>query len=1086
MADVSFVGDDADLSSPDIVVHNPNGPTPKANAPVGNASPAGAPGAGSPGGWSYNDFAGVKGASSIQVPAQAAGQAGGAPAGGGWSYADFAGAPKDESGPLSNAPNDSYLSGALKGAATAAIRAAGSAAGGFAGDLGSLTDYLMARGQSAVTGEDVNSILQRFAQQRAQVAADEAKNIGVSPGVDLPTSEQMASPILSRTGEYEPTSEPGRIAQTALQAGLSALGPGGGAGSARTLAAAAPAVAASAGVGQGVSDVTGSPLAGIVASLAAGPAYEATKAGVTRVAQPIAAGLPGRIGEGASENMAANELGNSATDLSAARQSLSNPQPELVEGSQPTTGQLTGDMGLLSLERSKRNVGDNGLAFNQREAQQNAARLAQIGSVAHPNADALAAPNAFRARFTRLDTALRQAVDELTRRAQVGAEGLGKGAPAEARGNTIRRAVEGAREAARAEKTRLYEAIDPENKLNIVAQDVRDGAKRIAGELGPYDEPMAGKEASIFKDAAGMPDVMKFNDLRAFDKRVTTAMREAKRGGDFEGHRRLSQLKGAVQDAIDQGVENQIAYEVGALARGEVRTQDTIEHRLAEDWNLGASSGRESDAGAMVAQSGNRAEPLAEMDASGAFGPGGAKSNLQRGPSEAQSGARVSQATGGEPVSEGDLRTKWGLVSGEKGAPEEPPLEPNFDASAANRLARAKETHQEYARTYREGPVTRAIATGGFKDNYNMLEGAVPDAAVVKGDKGYETVRAFLKASKNDPDAIGAMADHVLDPLRHGAILADSGALSPSKFAKWKVDYGPAIRAIDEALPGFSDRFASAAKASDAMMEAGRIREQAVDTFQKSEAGKLLGDLGKNEPVEVENAVGKVLTDQNHGPTRMAELVSQAEASGSGALDGLRKAGVDWMLRKFSTTAEAGTSGKTLISGAAFQKFVVDNRAMLGKLYGSDGLGRLAAVAKDLERANRPITATRIKGSPGTAHDIGASAGKHGGSHSGGALSMLGGIIAAHEMGFHNHYALAAGAAASLGRYAINTLRSAGRERADELVRDALLNPERAKLLLSKLPENPDSGKWLALGRSLRRELIAGPAINRSKGKRAK
>jgi hypothetical protein len=417
---------------------------------------------------------------------------------------------------------------------------------------------------------------------------------------------------------------------------------------------------------------------------------------------------------------------------------------------------------------------------------------------------------------------------------------------------------------------------------------------------------------------------------------------------------------------------------------------------------------------------------------------------------------------------------------------EEPPeereeLTPNFDASAANRLKAANAFNRDYSRTFKEGPVGPALATNGFADNYKLLNSEVPSEAIVKGDAGYEAAKSFLKGSNNSPAAVAGMADHILDPLRDG--LMPIGVVSPSKFAAWRRDYEPALRALDEVLPGFSGRFQNAAGATDAMMRAGVEREAQLGAFQKSEAGKFLGDLGRNDPVEVENAVGRILSDQAAGPTRMEALVKAASGDPD-AIAGLKKSAVDWMLRKFSNAAEGATSGEPLLAAARFQKFVADNRSTIAKLFGSDGLGNIAAVAHDLARANRSVSATRVKGSPGTAHDVKPMLEKvgHAVGHTG---TILGAIAFGPEvLGLHGMHAVAVGAAGGAGAYFLNTLRQAGLNKTNALIRDALLNPERARLYLSKLPANADSGKYLGLARMIRRELIGAPVIRPKKSEK--
>jgi hypothetical protein len=1503
MADASFAVEDPSTEDfgQDVVVNVPGGKRAPAvplgqsggshNASQGNAAPQ-------TGGISFDDFFGTKSGSKnapAMAPAtaqQTQGSTGSTASPGdqsqssapaapqGISFDDFFGKPGPDAGPLTNSGDEGYLSGLAKGAATAAIKGV-SDIPGFAGNLQNLTDYLVDRGESAVTGEDLGTVQARNAQKRA----DFAKSSFVPTGEGLPSGAAIAAPVLAKAGDYRADTELGRLGQAGVEGAISAFAPGGigsptGAaipGALSLAAKQAPMFAAQTGIGQVATDVTGDPLLGAAAGMVGGSALGATGQMAAKVGSPMVAALPdsnipliGNVPGNMRERLAGRQIAASATDPQGLRDTLNGTGAQtstpVVPGSKPTLGQLSGDMGILQAERAART--DDVSPFNEREAQQNSARRNQIAAQASANADAMRvpaafeqqradldratqgdvaaetarkaalrgqveaqspagadvmrAPQTFRDRLNHIEKATQQAVEALTQRAKDAAGTLGRGATPEARGSAIRTAIEAAKKVASAMKTRLYDAVDPEDKLNLVFSPVRDAADRIAQSIDPLDEAPTGREASILADVRERPDVQPFKSLRALDRRVTTAMKEARRAGDDTVHRRLTILKGAVQSAIDDGVENQVAYEKAAVARGEIEPGDTIASRLSHAFGSGPASDRQAypgamaagagaanagnvgsrsldDAGAVRAESapggqsrpGSSRQGLSGEERSGAalgvplppagsaplrlikflasrgglrpdselrgifagenpFVPGIGKlvrkggmsldaareaateagyifdpGSESRGPLETdvndlldkiasdhqgdhqfpigeQSDAyrhamelRQSESTlraelKGSGVNPNDVPRRvmnaavdmitsgeepnphiayeravmqnsdsFGNEAGERlaqtgpiyghdfsddayGAPDrefappadeeghagaggpagrgrgqsrpggaddraegegrnaQPPLTPNFDQAAAGRLGTAKDFFKnKFAPTYKEGPVAKILA-GPFSGKYDVLDSAVPSKAVLKDDRGYETAKAFIKASDSSPDAIGAMADHVLDDLRHG--LLPIGTVSPSKFAKWKSDYAGVLRAIDEHVPGFSSRFDSAAHATEAMMEAGRLREEGLSDFQKSAAGQFLGSAGKNDPVEVENAVGKILSDRAAGPTRMEALVTAASrdpaaveglkkagvdwmlknlsdkdgnldagkfqkfvsanrvalqklygspglgifasvghelskmealpasAAREGALSdfqknaagqflgnlgkndpseveaavgkiltdkaagptrmealvkaasddpeavaGLKKAAVDWMMKRFSTTAEAGTSEEKLLSSAGLQKFVSDNKAAIEKLFGSD-TAMLESVAHDLERANRPISATRIGGSPGTAHDakpMFSEGQKKLAGHTSMMVALIEGVHLGYEHGGLKGAALAGGAGAA--SYLMGTLRHAGLNKVDALVRDALLNPERARAYLSKAPASADSGRFLGLASSIRRQLIGTP-----------
>lgn len=409
-------------------------------------------------------------------------------------------------------------------------------------------------------------------------------------------------------------------------------------------------------------------------------------------------------------------------------------------------------------------------------------------------------------------------------------------------------------------------------------------------------------------------------------------------------------------------------------------------------------------------------------------------------------------------------------------------LQPNFDKSAADRLRAAKDKHIELAQTYRNPTIKRALNTQGGSDNYVTPPSALPTKAVAKGPQGYETAKAYLKAAKNSQDAITAMQDTALAPLR--ASLKPDGTINSAKFDAWKRDYAGALRALDEVSPGFSKRFDNASRASDLLVEAGVIAKEKIKEAETGAAAKF---LKLTDPSEVEKRVGTMLTDAAKGPTEMAALLKKVGGD-TDALEGLRKAGIDWMARKFATTAEAGTSGEKIMSSAGFRKFIRDNQSTLSALYTPEQVNMFRRIGDDLDRSNRSVTATAIKGSPGTAKDAlpfmnkAMEAAKNHASFL--SAAMAGTLVGLQTSGIKGAAMGFAGAGAA---YLLGTLRAANIRKADDMFRDALLNPERARYYLSKATErNKKSGPMFALARSLRRELMLQPVTNELVGEKKK
>ena len=177
--------------------------------------------------------------------------------------------------------------GPLKNIATGAIKGAGDVVG-VIGNTGQLADYLMARGISATTGQPLEDVQGDLAARKAaytKIAS--ASPIGrfqlkVNPENVLPSGADVSNSLLSRTGEYVPTTEGQRLAQAGIQTVVGALGPGTrGApapvnGLMSSIIRQSPATAATGALGQGVADQTGDPLLGMAATAAVPAALRAT------------------------------------------------------------------------------------------------------------------------------------------------------------------------------------------------------------------------------------------------------------------------------------------------------------------------------------------------------------------------------------------------------------------------------------------------------------------------------------------------------------------------------------------------------------------------------------------------------------------------------------------------------------------------------------------------------------------------------------------------------------------------------------------------------------------------------------------
>ena len=452
-------------------------------------------------------------------------------------------------------------------------------------------------------------------------------------------------------------------------------------------------------------------------------------------------------------------------------------------------------------------------------------------------------------------------------------------------------------------------------------------------------------------------------------------------------------------------------------------------------------------------------------------------------------GGRTAQDRGTASGSE-DRGFEIGLgrgSAGEAGGAPGENLRPNFDASATERLNAAKAAHAYYAQTFKNPTVKGALDTTGFAGQYKTPASAIPGKWIIPGDKGYETAQAFLKASNNDPRAISAMQDGALGPLRKN--IPPIGTIHPNALARWKEAYSGSLRALDEVSPGFSNRFDTAAGATQAMLDLGIQQKKAMQDFQQraaaaamdrngSAAGQFAGKVGNAiAPAEVENAVGNMLKTGTEGASRMRSLVSSVSSDGD-AVAGLRKAGVDWMLRSFQNADGS-------LSGAKFISFVRNNRDTLKELYPTSQVSMFGAIADRIQADAAWRTTTAIKGGSDTAKNLLkhlAEETSKGNAHT--SMLMVAGeaMLAGGELGGVKG-ALFGGVGAAIP-FLYHNLRSAGIKSVADLYQEALVNPETARLLISKMPTTPDGGKLRALAGTLRRNLVTGSVQTQQAGAR--
>lgn len=746
--------------------------------------------------------------------------------------------------------------------------------------------------------------------------------------------------------------------------------------------------------------------------------------------------------EAGRERIAARRLEDGATDPEALRRSLEEGAEELVPGSQPTTGQMSGDMGVLAMERTAQTR--DPVPFQQRRADQNAARVDALTGV-QPEGAPEAVATALRQRIQAIDdetqaaldaatAAARDGTDHATRAAQDAAGAIGPGATPDVAGDRMRGALETARANAKAQERALWAAVDPDGTLALSTSNVREQALELRRGTPASAKPPSGEEAAILDVVGAYKETMPFSELTALQSRLKAEMRaERMANGETPAYARMARLNSSVQADLETAVAGKVAQEADAVARGEMRVEDTLEAswlRQREDWFAGRRAAQDATARAVGG------ETTAGSGAAGAF-----------------RSSAVSPASGAN-------RQAGRGVSDPSSDPRLPAndIEPNFDADALGRLNQARDATRERVSTF-DNPTLAPIRQGSSAADRRMPASAVPGSIFRPGARGFDSVETYRRAVGNDPEAMGAIRDFAVDSFQRKAARPD-GTIDPAKAQTWRNMHRDALRAFPDleaqlqAASGASEAMAGAARQADeAVTAATRGRDQAMRTAREGRIGQLAGAI---EPSDVTKSVGGVFSSRT--PAQDMLKLRTSLGKDEAAREGLRKSVIDYMTSRFVGNTEAATSGVGTMKSDTFQGFVSQNRAALRSAgFTDDEIGVMDRIAEDLQRANRSLTATRIPGQSNTAQDLTAIQtddkpttilGKVvANMMSPAPAGAVGGVgIVAGGGGLGSGLAVAgAGVVAQV----VSAMRRNGLEKVEDIVRDALLNPERARLLLA-------------------------------------
>jgi hypothetical protein len=313
------------------------------------------------------------------------------------------------------------------------------------------------------------------------------------------------------------------------------------------------------------------------------------------------------------------------------------------------------------------------------------------------------------------------------------------------------------------------------------------------------------------------------------------------------------------------------------------------------------------------------------------------------------------------------------------------------------------------------------------------------------------------------------MNDYIVSKAFEASRDPKTGLVDPKRFETWKANHENALRAFPEA----QKTLATAARVSDAAAEVTARSRDAIEAAQKS---ALADVIGAKDPETVAKTVGGIFGKTN-GPAIMRDL-ARAVQGNPDAQRGLRRAVADHIRTKFLSVIEEGTSEANKINSANFQKFVRDKMRTLEQVFDREQISSLQALADDLHRFNRSVSGSGLSGRPTTAQDLSPTIQK-GQSYWGNLVKGGGAVLAPIAGGYGGQAALGtvgalAGFTSVVAAEILAGMRAAGMKKVDDLLTEALLNPDLARKLLVAAPTKATPGAARSVSEGIANTLITG------------
>lgn len=657
--------------------------------------------------------------------------------------------------------------------------------------------------------------------------------------------------------------------------------------------------------------------------------------------------------------------------------------------------------GINRLEQNARR--DAPATFIARDTEQNTNRLGTIGGQAQGgNADSVG--QMFTKQLDALESGQKAAVGgAATQRQAAGGAALGGLQTTPEYGAQMHEALSAEQATAKEHANRLYAAVDPDRNMAANVAPAKAAAAQVLTSTNPVQGIDTGAQlhpgvARMAQAMSQMPDVVPFEALRQIRTQVGEVTRDI--GGNPQLGRESVPMRQAMtlKSAIDQSIQE-------AVDRA---TQGSMESPLAKRM----LTEMEGMNGATASQTG------AVAGNEGSIQNGSVAYNRPTGPTVSRQGG--SGSTQGITAPAGN------------GGAGRPAVEERITPEQATAYQGANANYREYKSTFAQGPVGQALGTDRFGAR-KTPDISVPRKFFTAGDTNPDAVAAYVKATGGKEPALALARDYLVHELRHdGVVDANTGAMDVGKFGKWAQRRGPAIDALGGDLKA---KLGNAKTAQEFYDKTVAEHEAKIKEFQKGVAKSFIG-------ADPEQAVSQALAAHNPDKFRSLALAVRGDKD---ATEGLKRAVVDWVGKRMSG-ATAATEQENFLKADTLQKWIMGNQKALKSLFGGQQLQTWQMIAADLRRGSqRPVAQSGSR----TATEAAAKPGLMGG-HGHSLFSFMVGEGLGHAVEHFIKIPLAGEAGGAIG-IMLNSMRQHGIDSQTALLREALLHPDIARVLMERV-----------------------------------